>query len=117
MGANPAASIFTLQGSCVRLEPLRSEHAPMLWEIAKNHLADLFQWIPYRLESLDDFREFNSHVLDEQQRGLTVPFATIEQGSNQVLGTTRFMNMDLANRKVEIGSTWIAPPGNGQGSS
>ncbi len=109
MGANPAASIFTLEGAYVRLEPLRSEHAPMLWEIAKDHLQDLFQWIPYRLESLEDFREFNRHVLDEQQRGLTVPFATVERSSGQIAGTTRFMNMDIANRKVEIGSTWIAP--------
>jgi len=81
----------------------------MLWEIAKDHLQDLFQWIPYRLESLEDFREFNRHVLDEQQRGLTVPFATVERSSGQIAGTTRFMNMDIANRKVEIGSTWIAP--------
>lgn len=109
MGANPAASIFTLEGAYVRLEPLRSEHAPMLWEIAKDHLQELFQWIPYRLESLEDFREFNRHVLDEQQRGLTAPFATFERSSGQIAGTTRFMNMDLANRKVEIGSTWIAP--------
>jgi len=109
LGANPAASIFTLEGAYVRLEPLRSEHAPMLWEIAKDHLQDLFQWIPYRLESLEDFREFNRHVLDEQQRGLTVPFATVERSSGQIAGTTRFMNMDIANRKVEIGSTWIAP--------
>jgi RimJ/RimL family protein N-acetyltransferase len=109
LGANPAASIFTLESAYVRLEPLRSEHAPMLWEIAKDHLQELFQWIPYRLESLEDFREFNRHVLDEQQRGLTVPFATFERSSGQIAGTTRFMNMDLANRKVEIGSTWIAP--------
>jgi RimJ/RimL family protein N-acetyltransferase len=26
-----------------------------------------------------------------------------------VIGSTRFMNMDLAHRRVEIGSTWIAP--------
>jgi RimJ/RimL family protein N-acetyltransferase len=110
LGANPAASIFALEGTVVRLEPLRSEHAAMLWEVAKDHLADLFQWIPYRLESLEDFRQFNRHVLDEQQRGLAVPFATIERTSGQVVGTTRFMNIDKPNRKVEIGSTWIAPP-------
>jgi RimJ/RimL family protein N-acetyltransferase len=82
----------------------------MLWEIAKDHLADLFQWIPYQLKSLDDFQEFNRSVLEEQSRGVSLPFATFEQKSNHIVGTTRFMNMDLANRKVEIGSTWIAPP-------
>jgi N-acetyltransferase len=109
LGANPASPLFTLEGKHVRLEPLRSEHAEMLWEIARDHLQDLFQWVPYRLESLDDFHSFNRQVLAEQQRGLTVPFATLERTSGQIAGTTRFMNIDLANRKLEIGSTWIAP--------
>ena len=109
MSTNPAISPFSLQGSHVRLEPLNPAHAAMLWEVAKDHLTELFQWIPYRLGSLEDFQEFNRHVLDEQKRGLSVPFVTIENQSGQVVGTTRYMNMDLANRKVEIGSTWIAP--------
>jgi RimJ/RimL family protein N-acetyltransferase len=109
LSANPAAALFTLEGSHVRLEPLRPEHAPLLWGIAKDHLRDLFQWIPYRMESLEDFQAFNRNVIEEQQRGLTVPFATFERSSGQIAGTTRFMNIDLANRKVEIGSTWIAP--------
>jgi len=109
LSTTPAISPFSLEGRHVRLEPLRPEHASVLWEIAKDHLADLFQWIPYRLQSLEDFEKFNRQVLDEQARGLTVPFATVERASNVVVGTTRFMNMDLANRKVEIGSTWIAP--------
>jgi N-acetyltransferase len=102
-------SPFSLEGRYVRLEPLRPEHAPMLWEIAKDHLSDLFQWIPYKLESLEDFQAFNRQVLDEHARGVSVPFATFERSSNHIVGTTRFMNMDLANRKVEIGSTWVAP--------
>jgi RimJ/RimL family protein N-acetyltransferase len=109
LNTTPAISPFSLEGRYVRLEPLRPEHATLLWEVAKDHLADLFQWIPYQLNSLEDFQAFNRQVLEEQARGLTVPFSTIERGSNQVVGTTRFMNMDLANRKVEIGSTWIAP--------
>ena len=109
MNTTPAISPLSLEGRYVRLEPLRPEHATLLWEVAKDHLADLFQWIPYQLNSLEDFQAFNRQVLEEQARGLTVPFSTIERGSNQVVGTTRFMNMDLANRKVEIGSTWIAP--------
>jgi RimJ/RimL family protein N-acetyltransferase len=109
LGANGASPVM-LEGTHVRLEPLRPDHAGKLWEIAKDHLHELFQWIPYRLESLEDFRVFNRHVLEEQKRGLTVPFATFERNSGDIVGTTRFMNMDMPNRKVEIGSTWIAPP-------
>jgi RimJ/RimL family protein N-acetyltransferase len=109
LSANPVISPFSLTGARVRLEPLRAEHAPLLWEIAKDHLADLFQWIPYQLSSLEDFQEFNRQVLEEQRRGVSVPFAIFELKANEIAGTTRFMNLDLANRKVEIGSTWIAP--------
>lgn len=109
MATNAAIAPFTLEGSHVRLEPLRPEHAAMLWDVAKDHLQDLFEWIPYRLESVEDFQVFNRNVLDEQARGVSIAFATFERGSGEVAGTTRYMNMDLANRKVEIGSTWIAP--------
>lgn len=109
LSAGPVISPFSLAGKYVRLDPLTPEHATMLWEIAKDHLDDLFQWIPYRFETLADFEAFNRQVLDEQKRELSVAFATFAQESNQIVGTTRYMNMDLANRKVEIGSTWIAP--------
>jgi N-acetyltransferase len=104
-----AAGALSLEGTYVRLNPLSPEHAALLWEIAKDHTEELFRWVPYRLHSLEDFRQFNDLVLCEQERGLSVPFATFERSSNNIAGTTRFMNMDLANRKVEIGSTWIAP--------
>lgn len=108
MNTHSFVAPFSLQGKHVRLEPLRPEHVPSLWEIAKDHLDDLFRWVPYRLQSLQDFQAFNRQVLGEQERGLSIPFATIQRSSS-VVGTTRYMNMDLANRKVEIGSTWIAP--------
>jgi len=109
LSTHPTIAPFSLEGSHVRLQPLRPEHAELLWEIAKDHLGDLFRWIPYKLESEGDFRTFNSQVLSEQARVLSIPFATFERDTNAVVGTTRFMNMDLTNRKVEIGSTWVAP--------
>src|SRR2546430_17660018 len=103
LSTTPAISPFSLEGRYVRLEPLRPEHASVLWEIAKDHLADLFQWIPYRLQSVEDFEKFNRQVLDEQARGLTVPFATVERPSNTGLGPSRLMCSEPADRKSEIG--------------
>ena len=110
MNTHSFAVPFSLEGTHVRLDPLGPEHAALLWEIVKEHLDDMFRWIPYRLQSLQDFEAFNRQVLNEQKRGLSIPFVTFERSSNRIVGTTRYMNMDLANRKVEIGSTWIAPP-------
>jgi N-acetyltransferase len=99
-----------LEGSMVRLEPLRSDHVTIFWEVARENLDDIFQWIPYRMETIDDFQKVVERAFAEQERGESVVFATVEQRSGQVVGSTRFMNIDRANRRVEIGSTWISPP-------
>jgi N-acetyltransferase len=99
----------TLEGSVVRLEPVRREHADIFWEVAKDALDDIFQWIPYRMQTGEDFHSLVEKIFEEQERGESVAFATVERGSGRVIGSTRFMNIDRANRRVEIGSTWIAP--------
>lgn len=100
---------ITLEGPVVRLEPLRGEHAEIFWEIAKDALDDIFQWIPYRMKTREDFQRVVEKAFDEQERGESVVFATVGRSSGRVIGSTRFMNIDRANRRVEIGSTWIAP--------
>jgi RimJ/RimL family protein N-acetyltransferase len=101
---------ITLEGSVVRLEPIRRDHADDFWDIAKDALDDIFQWIPYRMKTREDFHHLVEKAFDEQKRGESIVFATVERGSRRVIGSTRFMNIDRANRRVEIGSTWIAPP-------
>jgi N-acetyltransferase len=97
-----------LEGNIVRLEPLRPEHEPLFWEAAKNDLADIFRWIPYPMQSPEDFHLYMNRAFAEQDSEQSVVFATIERTSGTVIGSTRFMNIDVPNRKAEIGSTWIA---------
>jgi RimJ/RimL family protein N-acetyltransferase len=100
---------LTLEGSVVRLEPIREDHAELFWTVAKDDVDEIFQWIPYRMKSREDFQQVVAKALDEEKRGESVVFATVERNSGRVIGSTRFMNIDRANRRVEIGSTWIAP--------
>jgi N-acetyltransferase len=100
--------LVTLEGKQVRLEPMRSGHAPLLWEAAQDGLNDIFRWIPFAMRNLDDFQKSVENTLREQRAGTSVPFITFERASNRVIGSSRFMNMDLANHRVEIGSTWVA---------
>jgi RimJ/RimL family protein N-acetyltransferase len=104
-----ARTPITLEGSVVRLEPIRRDHAGIFWEVAKDDLDNIFQWIPYRMKFPEDFQQVVEKALAEQDRGESVVFATVERKSGRVIGSTRFMNIDRANRRVEIGSTWIAP--------
>jgi RimJ/RimL family protein N-acetyltransferase len=98
-----------LEGSIVRLDPIRSDHATLFWEVAKNDLDDIFRWIPYAMKTQEDFRKLVDKAFEEQRRGDSIVFATVERSSGRAIGSTRFMNIDRTNRRVEIGSTWIAP--------
>jgi RimJ/RimL family protein N-acetyltransferase len=100
---------LTLEGSAVRLIPIRHEHAELFWVAAKDDLEDIFRWIPYPMRTVADFQRLVEKAFEEQERGESVVFATIERSSEKVMGSTRFMNIDRVNRRVEIGSTWIAP--------
>ena len=100
---------ITLEGSAVRLEPIQREHTGTFWEVAENALDDIFAWYPYRMKTREDFQLMVEKAFDDQRRGESVVFATIERGSGRVIGSTRFMNIDRVNRRVEIGSTWIVP--------
>lgn len=99
---------LTLEGSVVRLEPIGREHADPFWEAAKDDLEDIFRWIPNSMTTRSDFERLIEKALSEQERGESVAFATVERSSGRVVGSTRFMNIDRANRRVEIGWTWIA---------
>jgi|SRR5208282_5867225 len=101
---------ITLEGSVVRLEPIRREHSELFWEVSKNDLEDIFRWIPYSMKTPEDFQRLVEKAFAEQERGESVVFATVERASGRVIGSTRFMNIDRNNRRVEIGSTWIAVP-------
>jgi N-acetyltransferase len=100
---------LTLEGLAVRLEPMRREHAQAFWDVAKDSVEDIFRWIPYSMRTLEDFQHIVQKTLAEQERSESVAFATVERNSGQIIGGTRFMNIDRVNRRVEIGWTWIIP--------
>jgi RimJ/RimL family protein N-acetyltransferase len=102
-------SLSMLEGTAVRLEPLGHDHARAFWLAAKDALDDIFRWIPYAMRTEEDFERLVAQAFDEQARGVSVVYATVARATGSVVGSTRFMNIDRANRHVEIGSTWIAP--------
>jgi RimJ/RimL family protein N-acetyltransferase len=100
---------ITLEGNDVRLEPIRRKHWQPLWEVAKDSTGDIFRWIPYPMRTPEDFAAWEEKAFAEQERGESLVFVTVEKLSGRLVGSTRFMNIDRVHRRVEIGSTWIAP--------
>jgi RimJ/RimL family protein N-acetyltransferase len=97
----------TLRGKAVRLEPLRIEHVDPLAHVGLD--PSLWRWIPNQVATADDMRTYVLTALEEQMRGASVPFVIIDQISGQVIGSTRYANIEPAHHRLEIGWTWITP--------
>jgi N-acetyltransferase len=98
----------TLTGRTVRLEPLSLAHLDDLAEVGLD--PALWRWIGFPVRTKDDLGRYIEDALRDREAGRAMPFVTIERASDRPIGSTRFGNIDLFNRRVEIGWTWIAPP-------
>jgi N-acetyltransferase len=97
----------TLTGQLVSLEPLQLEHVPALCEVGLD--AELWKWTLGVITDEAAMEKYVRSALDDEKAGVAIPFVTREQDSHRIVGSTRFGNIDRANRKVEIGWTWVAP--------
>jgi RimJ/RimL family protein N-acetyltransferase len=98
--------IPTLQGTTVLLEPLSQGRVLELSEACEDgKLYDLwYTWVP----NPDGMSAEIDRRLGLYDKGSMIPFATVDKASGRAIGMTTFMNVKLENRKVEIGSTWLA---------
>lgn len=58
--------------------------------------------------NLNEIEKYIQEMLDLSSKGSILPFVTIHKASNTIVGTTRYLNIDYENHRLEIGHTWIA---------
>jgi RimJ/RimL family protein N-acetyltransferase len=94
-----------LENAFVRLEPLSEGRReglraagddPDLWRFASinQHGADFDAWMEERLEA--------------NRRGAELTFAVIDKASGVAVGSSSFLAIALAHKRLEIGWTWYA---------
>lgn len=97
---------MTLRGRHVILEPLRVEHAEALWPAASEH--DLWRYMGFDIRSLADLRGWIERRLQPNMPGTgNLPFLQRDARTGQAFGSTSLFDIDAANRKMEVGHTWI----------
>src|ERR1700745_1983533 len=95
----------TLRGEHARLAPLSHGHLAGLVEAVKD--GELFKlWYTFVPKPEDMTKEIDRR-LGLQKAGSMLPF-TVFDAAGKIAGMSTYMNIDAANRRVEIGSTWYA---------
>ncbi|HMG95657.1 MAG TPA: GNAT family protein [Gemmatimonadaceae bacterium] len=105
-GGGPLRPIV-LEGDFVRLEPMTPEHHDGLSAVGLD--PEIWRFTLVVVQTPEEMRGYMDAALELQRGGTTLPFVTIERSSGRIVGSTRFGNYDPANRRIEIGWTWIAP--------
>jgi RimJ/RimL family protein N-acetyltransferase len=98
----------TLTGRFVRLEPLTRDHVDALARFASE--PSIWTWMPTPATDRASLAAWVDEALAGEQAGTMQPFATILIASNEVVGSTRFLNIAARDGRLEIGATWIAVP-------
>jgi RimJ/RimL family protein N-acetyltransferase len=96
----------TLSGRHVRLEPLSPEHHDGLVAAAED--GALWRLWYTAVPAPEAMAGEIARRLGLQESGSMAPFTVFAEPDGTVAGMTTYMNIDAANRRVEIGSTWYA---------
>ena len=101
-----APSPLTLEGHGVRLEPLTAAHErDLATATTDGRLWELwFTSVP----APDQVSAYIADALAGQRAGSMLPWVVREQGSDTIVGTTRYHDIVPAIDRVEIGYTWYA---------
>lgn len=96
----------TLRGEHVALEPLTLEHAPALARAAAD--GELWKLWYTSVPAPGQEREYVEAALAMRENQGVMPFAVRDAVSGDIVGSTRFFNVEAANRRLELGHTWYA---------
>jgi RimJ/RimL family protein N-acetyltransferase len=95
----------TLSGPYAQLNPLSHDHLDGLTEAVKD--GELWKLWYTSIPRPEDMRQEIDRRLGLQAAGSMLPF-TVFDANGKIAGMSTYMNVDAANRRVEIGSTWYA---------
>ncbi len=97
---------ITLRGNIASLEPLAAEHAPALAAAARD--GELWRLWYTAVAAPEKMAEYIGTALDMRERLDAMPFVARDNASGDIVGCTRYFNVDAKNRRLEIGHTWYA---------
>jgi RimJ/RimL family protein N-acetyltransferase len=96
----------TLEGGHAVLEPLERRHEAGLASAAAD--GALWQLWYTSVPPPEHVGEYVGAALGMREHHGAMPFAVLDRSSGEVLGSTRYCNVEPRHRRLEIGHTWYA---------
>lgn len=97
---------LTLSGTHVRLEPLNKAQLSAIQAAASD--GELWKLFFTTVPSPDNTQLWLDTALEMQKQEKAIPFAVRSLLNGEIIGSTRYCNIDHNNKRLEIGYTWYA---------
>ena len=95
-----------LVGEIVELTPLQQEHSSGLLGAAAD--GELWNLKATVVPGPDTIYEYIASALAGRQAGTVMPYTIVMRSTGLICGSTRFWKIDRANKKLEIGHSWLS---------
>ncbi len=106
MSQTPWIAPVVLEGQHVVLEPLHPDHVSDLRRATRD--GELWRLWYTSVPTPEGTADYVERALAGQQAHTAMPFAVRHRADDEIIGSTRYCNIDAANRRLEIGYTWYA---------
>jgi RimJ/RimL family protein N-acetyltransferase len=96
-----------LMGNRVQLKPLTKQHTAHLFQAGSDE--EIWRYSSKKIKNIEEMDELVDEALENKMKGLEYPFVIIDNSSGSIVGSTRYLNISLIHRNLEIGWTWLNP--------
>jgi RimJ/RimL family protein N-acetyltransferase len=96
---------FELETARVLLRLLKPEDYDTLLPLAQS--KDIWKYFTKELDDPQELRHWIAELLQEREQEKRMPFVIIDKDTNEVCGSTSFLNISFYDKRLEIGSTWL----------
>ncbi|AHN20249.1 MULTISPECIES: GNAT family N-acetyltransferase [Lysinibacillus] len=96
-----------VENNVVLLRPLVREDSPAL--LAAGSYPEIWSYMSTTIEDESDVHNFVENALSNKNLMKEYPFVIVDKLSGQIIGSTRFMDIDSKHQRLEIGTTWLTP--------
>ena len=96
---------YILENDVVRLQPLQATDYEKLVEFSINE-PELWSFNANGPDNPENLKKYIDKALSQKDKQLEYPFVVFDKTKNKIAGNTRFYNINLDAKHLEIGFTW-----------
>jgi RimJ/RimL family protein N-acetyltransferase len=109
-----AQNDYLLEDTCVLLRPLKPEDDNYLLAFAMNE-PDLWKYSLIPADGVQNMQNYIAAALNGRKEGKEYPFIVFDKRTQEYAGSTRFYDIQLANKVLQLGYTWYGKKFHGSG--